>query len=74
MSQICNLKLVYPLLKCIDPPLLNTFKFHFADRAADGHPAPYNIRVFELGNEQYNPHFVEQVLLYCEDCYMTVAK
>ena len=32
-------------------------------RAADrGHPAPYNISVFELGNEQYSPVFVSQVL------------
>eukprot|EP00047_Mylnosiga_fluctuans_P024921 m.176110 g.176110 ORF g.176110 m.176110 type:complete len:817 (+) comp9956_c0_seq3:6-2456(+) len=30
-------------------------------RAADGHPDVYNITVFELGNEQYNPHFLEQV-------------
>ena len=33
-----------------------------ARRAADGHPGPYNITVFELGNEQYNPYFVEQVV------------
>ena len=31
-------------------------------RIADGHPAPYDLTVFELGNEQYNPRFVEQVL------------
>uniref|UniRef100_A0A7S4F1N6 non-reducing end alpha-L-arabinofuranosidase n=2 Tax=Chrysotila carterae TaxID=13221 RepID=A0A7S4F1N6_CHRCT len=30
-------------------------------RAADGHAAPYNVSAFELGNEQYNPFFVEQV-------------
>ena len=30
-------------------------------RAADGHPQPYNITVFELGNEQYNPNYVQQV-------------
>lgn len=30
-------------------------------RAADGHPDIYNVTVFELGNEQYNPFFVEQV-------------
>jgi hypothetical protein len=33
-----------------------------ARRAADGHPAIYNITVFELGNEQINPFFVEQVV------------
>ena len=32
-----------------------------AQRIADGHPAPYNISIFELGNEQENPDFVEQV-------------
>lgn len=32
-------------------------------RAADGHPSVYSsVRVFELGNEAVNPHFVEQVL------------
>ena len=32
-------------------------------RAADrGHSGVYNVTVFELGNEQYNPAFVEQVL------------
>ena len=30
-------------------------------RAADGHPAPYRVKFFELGNEQYNTQFVEQV-------------
>ena len=32
-------------------------------RAADrgGNSRPYNITTFELGNEQYNPYFVEQV-------------
>ena len=30
-------------------------------RAADGHPSVYNVTIFELGNEQYNPNFVEQV-------------
>jgi len=33
-----------------------------ARRAADGHPAVYDIRVFELGNEQLNPNFVDQVV------------
>jgi hypothetical protein len=32
-------------------------------RAADrGHGAPYNVTVFELGNEQYSPVWVEQVV------------
>jgi hypothetical protein len=31
-------------------------------RIADGHPAVYNVSVFELGNEQYNPFFVDQVI------------
>lgn len=30
-------------------------------RHLDGHPEPYNITYIELGNEQYNGHFVEQV-------------
>ena len=30
-------------------------------RAADGHTRPYNVTFFELGNEQYNTQFVEQV-------------
>lgn len=30
-------------------------------RIADGHPAPYNVTAFELGNEEFNPHFVGQV-------------
>ena len=31
-------------------------------RSADrGHPDPYNIRVFELGNEQYNDNFLSQI-------------
>jgi Alpha-L-arabinofuranosidase B (ABFB) domain len=32
-----------------------------AVRIADGHPEIYNITTFELGNEQYNNNFVEQV-------------
>jgi hypothetical protein len=32
-----------------------------ARRIADGHAAVYDIRVFELGNEQVNPFFVDQV-------------
>eukprot|EP00040_Diaphanoeca_grandis_P029054 m.169180 g.169180 ORF g.169180 m.169180 type:complete len:708 (-) comp31555_c0_seq2:346-2469(-) len=30
-------------------------------RFQDGHPHPYNVTYFELGNEEYNSHFVEQV-------------
>ena len=30
-------------------------------RIADGHPAVYKPYAFEIGNEQYNPNFVEQV-------------
>jgi hypothetical protein len=30
-------------------------------RIADGHPEPYNVSYFELGNEEYNNDFVEQV-------------
>ena len=30
-------------------------------RVADGHPEVYNVKFFELGNEQYNTRFVEQV-------------
>ena len=30
-------------------------------RLADGHPQPYRVRFFELGNEQYNTQFVPQV-------------
>lgn len=30
-------------------------------RNADGHPAPYRLRYLELGNEQYNTMFVQQV-------------
>ena len=30
-------------------------------RIADGHPAPYVVQTFELGNEQDNPDFVDQV-------------
>ena len=30
-------------------------------RIANGHPAPYNVTHFELGNEQYNPDFGPQV-------------
>jgi hypothetical protein len=30
-------------------------------RASDGHPEPYRVYFFELGNEQYNGQFVEQV-------------
>jgi alpha-L-arabinofuranosidase len=32
-----------------------------AARYRDGHPAPYQATFFELGNEQYNPNYVEQV-------------
>eukprot|EP01062_Namystynia_karyoxenos_P003544 TRINITY_DN11283_c0_g1_i1.p1 TRINITY_DN11283_c0_g1~~TRINITY_DN11283_c0_g1_i1.p1 ORF type:complete len:833 (+),score=275.17 TRINITY_DN11283_c0_g1_i1:84-2501(+) len=32
-----------------------------ATRVADGHPEPYRVRYFELGNEQYNSKYVEQV-------------
>lgn len=30
-------------------------------RAEDGHPEPYEVKFFELGNEQYNSDFSEQV-------------
>lgn len=30
-------------------------------RIADGHPAPYRVRYLELGNEQYNTFFPDQV-------------
>ena len=33
-----------------------------ARRIADGHSAVYNITTFELGNEQVNPFFVDQVI------------
>jgi alpha-L-arabinofuranosidase len=32
-----------------------------AARYRDGHPMPYQATFFELGNEQYNPNYVEQV-------------
>ena len=32
-------------------------------RVADGHPAPYELKLIELGNEQYKGQFVEQVRL-----------
>ena len=32
-----------------------------AQRVADGHPAPYRVTRFELGNEQYNHRFAAQV-------------
>lgn len=32
-----------------------------AQRIADGHPGLYQPFAFEIGNEQYNPNFVEQV-------------
>ena len=28
----------------------------------DSHPAPFDLRFFELGNEQQNPQFVQQVV------------
>jgi len=31
-------------------------------RTADGHPEPYKLRFIELGNEQYNGNYVEQVM------------
>ena len=30
-------------------------------RIADGHPASYDVKFFELGNEQYNPMYADQV-------------
>lgn len=30
-------------------------------RHSDGHPRPYHVKYFELGNEEYNTHYVEQV-------------
>ena len=30
-------------------------------RLADGHGEKYRVKYFELGNEQYNAHYVEQV-------------
>ena len=36
--------------------------FWGAKRIANGHPEPYKLRFIELGNEQYNSRFVEQVL------------
>ena len=32
-----------------------------AKRHALGHPAPYAIKFFELGNEQYNHNYADQV-------------
>ena len=31
-------------------------------RVADGHPEPYRLRFIELGNEQYNPQYIDQVI------------
>eukprot|EP00040_Diaphanoeca_grandis_P021646 m.115536 g.115536 ORF g.115536 m.115536 type:complete len:730 (-) comp28432_c0_seq1:40-2229(-) len=31
-------------------------------RISDGHPKPYNVTWFELGNEQQNPNFLDQVV------------
>jgi parallel beta-helix repeat protein len=31
-------------------------------RIADGHPGVYNVTAIELGNEQHNPSFIDQVL------------
>ena len=31
-------------------------------RIADGHPEPYKVTYFELGNEMYNPNFAKQVV------------
>jgi len=31
-------------------------------RVADGHPDPYRVRYFELGNEQYNAQYIPQVV------------
>lgn len=33
-----------------------------AQRFADGHPDPYPVSIFELGNEEYNENFVAQVI------------
>ena len=30
-------------------------------RIADGHPEAYDVKYFELGNEQYNPSYADQV-------------
>lgn len=30
-------------------------------RIANGHPEPYDVKYFELGNEQYNPLYADQV-------------
>lgn len=32
-----------------------------AQRYADGHPEPYRVKVFEIGNEEYPPLWVDQV-------------
>jgi len=39
----------------------NSSTAQVAKRHADGHPAPYKVKYFELGNEQYNPNYVDQV-------------
>ena len=31
-------------------------------RIADGHPAPYKLKFIELGNEEYNTNYIEQVV------------
>jgi len=39
----------------------NTSTTMGAQRESDGHPEPYRVKYFELGNEQYNNNYVEQV-------------
>ena len=33
-----------------------------SQRIQDGHPDPYNVQYIELGNEQYNSKYVDQVI------------
>jgi alpha-N-arabinofuranosidase len=37
-----------------------------AKRAADGHPEPYNVKYWEVGNEQYGHDYDDGIAAFCE--------
>ena len=40
-------------------------------RIVDGHPLPYRVKIFELGNEQYNAYYPAQV---CASCFLVAVR
>ena len=63
-ATLCFEHAIHTHIACTPSPLPTVLQYAWGDalttswgrqRAFDGHTEPYNVTIFELGNEQYNP-------------------